>query len=386
MLVPTFKSSALSTARKRILILGSTGSIGNSALNVIEAHPEKFEIFGLVAGKNAQALSAQIDKYRPRYAALADGRLNKVSGPTEFISGQRAILELCADPDVDLVLAAVVGMSGLESTLAAAKAGKRIALANKESLVCAGKLFKEIQSRNNFELIPVDSEHSAIFQALQAEDAKSIDQIILTASGGPFLDRDQSEFSKITPAEALKHPRWKMGPKISIDSASLMNKALELIEAYWLFGIEAEKIEVLVHPQSIVHSLVSFVDGSQIAQLSLTDMRGAIAYALNYPQVRMPNVLKRLNLAELRELTFRALDPQKFRAISLARQALNSSSAMSAVLNISNEIAVESFLSGRISFDKIVETVEQALARFAGRSYNSFEELMELEKEVRLWA
>ena len=374
-----------SQRRKRIAIFGCTGSIGRSALELVATQPEHFEIYALVGGTNDQLLNRQIDQFKPRFAALQVGDSSKLIGSahTRIVNRARAAEEIACDPDVDLVLAAVVGMAGLPAVVSALKAGKRVALANKESLVCAGALVTRLAAAHGAQLIPVDSEHSAIFQALQGERREDVAQLVLTASGGPFLHTPLQQFPQITLEQALRHPRWNMGPKITIDSATLVNKALELIEAHFLFGMPETQIEVLVHPQSIVHSLVAFKDGSQIAQLSLTDMKGPIAYALNYPQGRLSGVLPKLDLAQIGKLEFLALDTEKFPAVSLARETLRAGGAAPAIFNIANEIAVADFISGRITFDRIVATIQNALSRFANRSYTGVDELFELQTEVK---
>ncbi len=378
--------AAQSDVRKRVVILGSTGSIGVSALDVIRRNPERFEILALVAGSNIQLLEQQVREFKPRYAALADAAtaMPKLTG-TEMLSGQKAILELAAHPDSDFVLSAIVGFAGLASTLAAVKAGKQIALANKESLVCAGELIGAEAEVSGAEIIPVDSEHSAIFQLLQGEELSDLDSVILTASGGPFLRYSQEMLDTVTPEQALKHPRWNMGAKVSIDSASLVNKALELIEAHFLFGLEESRIEILIHPQSIVHSLVKLKDGSQLAQLSVPDMRCAIAYALNYPDGRINTGVQGLDLSSVGRLEFESLDGARFRAPMLARQALNGSKAMPAVFNFANEIAVQGFLNGGTKFSRIVPIIEEALLAFSGRGYDTYDDLVSLKAEVANW-
>ena len=369
-----------------VVILGSTGSIGMSALEVIRQNPGRFELLGIVAGSNAELLQNQVAEFKPRFAALASvDQTCKCAPGTELLRGPESICQLAAHPDADLVIGAIVGFAGLPSIISAVKAGKRIALANKESLVCAGDLLSKLVAESGAEIIPVDSEHSAIFQLLQGEELQDLRSVILTASGGPFLSMSAEEFSQVTVAQALNHPRWKMGPKISVDSATMVNKALELIEAHFLFDLDESQIEILIHPQSIVHSLVRLVDGSQLAQLSVPDMRGAIAYAMNYPQGRISTGMQDLDLASIGQLSFLQLDQEKFRAPKLARQALLGSSAMPAIFNFANEFAVQTFLDGATKFSRIVPIIEEALLAFSGRSYDSYEELSSLKSELFSW-
>jgi 1-deoxy-D-xylulose-5-phosphate reductoisomerase len=355
-------------SKKRLVILGSTGSIGSSALEVIESNSDCFELEALVAGSNVVKLATQARKFRPQKVVCADAsKYQELKGlltgdfQGEILAGPEAINDLVVEPQVDLVLAAIVGVAGLLPVYHALKANKVVALANKESLVSAGEIIKALLNSGTGKIIPVDSEHSAIFQALQGECYDDLKNVILTASGGPFLNKPKCEFAGVTPEQALKHPNWNMGSKITIDSATMMNKALELIEAYWLFGEDLAKIEVIMHPQSIVHSLVELCDGSQIAQLSVPDMKGAIAYGLTYPYGRLSNVMTKLDLAKLQRLEFFEVDSAKFPGLGMAKQAIKSGGAACAVFNLANEIAVGLFLEKKLRFDQIFDFVSQAL-------------------------
>jgi len=348
---------------KKISILGSTGSIGVNTLDVISRYPDKFQVVGLAGGGNEKLLLKQIRKFKPKIAAL----FNKEGGDrlreklknknVSIVSGIDGIIEVATVPDADMVISAIVGAAGLIPTLSAIKANKDIALANKETLVMAGEIImKEIDGKGR--IIPVDSEHSAIFQSLVGEKKKNIKKIILTASGGPFRNYSAAQFKNIRPEDALKHPNWLMGKKITIDSATLMNKGFEVIEAKWLFGVSDKDIEVLIHPQSIIHSLVEFIDGSVIAQLGIPDMRIPISYALNYPD-RLEIALPSLNLAKIKNLSFEKPDTEKFPCLALAFEALKKGGTMPAVLNAANEIAVNSFLNREISFNEIPLVIEK---------------------------
>jgi 1-deoxy-D-xylulose-5-phosphate reductoisomerase len=386
-------------APRPIAILGSTGSIGTSTLQVVRDNPGSFVVDLLVAGRQGAALAEQVRAFRPRVAATADAagfaamcaELGVSSSlakweDTVLVCGEDEILNAIRESRADIVVAAVVGMAGLSGVLAAIDAGKDIALANKESLVVAGELVMTRAKAKGVRIVPVDSEHSAIFQVLEAIQPGDLSSIILTASGGPFLHTPRSEFAAITPERALKHPKWNMGAKISIDSATLMNKALEVIEARWLFDIPSEAIEVIVHPQSIVHSMIRLVDETVLAQLSVPDMKGPIAYALTYPGTRARGVMKRLDFASVGELTFLPLDNEKFPSIQRARWCLQGANGAAAVLNTANEVAVSSFLGGAISFESILTVVGDALECFGSRRYASLEELFGLTSEVTEWA
>jgi len=348
---------------KHISLLGSTGSIGRNVLHVVEQFPSRFRVVGLAAGRNIRLLQKQIDLFNPQLVSVADAEL--VNELTDSLpSGWRGKI-VCGDDGnqqvatlttADTVVSAIVGAAGLLPTLAAIRAGKHIALANKETLVMAGHLVMEEVRRRQVRMLPVDSEHSAIFQALEAGRKEDVARIILTASGGPFLNLAEEELKRVTPEKALAHPNWDMGRKISIDSATLMNKGLEVIEAKWLFDVDVDKIEVLVHPQSIVHSLVEFVDGSVVAQMGIPDMRIPIGYALSYPE-RLYTGLSRLDLAQCRDLSFLPPDGTRFPALDLAYEACTRGGTMPAILNAANEIAVAAFLAGRLSFPEITAVV-----------------------------
>ena len=370
-----------------IAILGSTGSIGRSSLEVIAAHPERFRVTYLTAHRNVELLAEQVALFRPRGVVVLDGRnadllRSRVNGSTEVLRGEAGLLDVVTRPDVDLVVSALVGFAGLQPTLGAIEAGKDIALANKETLVVAGELVMRAVAQRGVRLMPVDSEHSAILQCLQGENIRSVARLILTASGGPFLHMDKERFPHISPAEALQHPTWRMGNKISIDSATLMNKGLEVIEAHWLFGLPASKIEVIVHPQSIIHSMVEFVDGSVKAQLGIPDMKLPIQYALTYPE-RPASAFTRLDFAALARMTFLAPDMEKFPCLALAFQALKSGGTAPAVLNAANEVAVEHFLGGRIRFSAIPALIEEALTRHQAVAHPALDDIIHADREAR---
>lgn len=370
----------------RIAILGSTGSIGTAALAVLASHPDVFELVGIAAGQNETKLIEQVARFKPRYAVLANhsGQKPEFSVPVNFEVGVQAVSDLATHADVDIVLAAISGSAGLASTIAALKAGKTVALANKESLICAGAYIQPLLEAYGGSIIPVDSEHSALFQALQGERFNDVDRLILTASGGPFLHTPKNAFDSITPQQALKHPRWEMGAKITVDSATLMNKALEFIEAYWLFGIEPDKIDVVIHPESIVHSAVLYKDGSQLAQLSQPDMKGPIAYALHFPYGRLDRIMKPLSLTQLGQLTFLELDNQKFESIQMARDCIQSGEMAPVIFNIANEIAVEQFLSGQMRFSGIYAFVQECLNRYVLKAPQTIEALLETVEELQV--
>jgi len=372
---------------KRVAILGSTGSIGTSALAVVDAHPDRLRVVGLAAGSSAAPLAAQIAQYRPAVAALSDGgadalrRVGVDEGRTRLADGSSGLVEVATHPDADIVLCASSGTAALEAVLAAIEAGKAIALANKEVLVMAGSLVTEAARRHGVPILPVDSEHNAIHQCLHGRQADEITRLILTASGGPFRIWPASALAAVRPEDALKHPTWQMGRKITIDSATLMNKGLEVIEAHWLFGVTAGQIDVLVHPQSIVHSLVELRDGSTIAQLGVTDMRLPIQYAFSYPE-RWGGALPRLDLAASGTLEFSAPDRERFPCLGLAYAALESGGSAAVVLNAANEIAVEAFLDGRIGFTRIPTIIERTMAAHPPAPGRTLAEV----REVDAWA
>lgn len=375
---------------KRVLILGSTGSIGESTLKVLAAHRDRYAVIGLVAGRNADALAKQIDQWQPRFAALADPAAAATLKPrdgVELHAGEHAICALAADPAVDIVVAGIVGAAGLAPVHAALAAGKRVLLANKEALICAGALMIETARSNRAELLPVDSEHNALFQVWPhphrlGEPAPGVRRLILTASGGPFRGYDRSQLKDVTAAQAIKHPRWAMGAKISVDSATLMNKGLELIEAQLLFGVAPQALEVVVHPQSIVHSLLDFVDGSVLAQLGHPDMQTPIAHALGWPE-RLATTVPMLDLVALGQLQFEAADERSFGCLALARAALAAGGSMPLALNSANEVAVAAFLAGRIGFLDIADVNDAVLQAWTAGPAQSIAEVHELDALAR---
>ena len=380
---------------QRLCILGSTGSIGVSTLDVVARHPDRYQVLALTANSRVDELLAQCLAFRPRFAAMPDraqaarlrDRLRASGSATEVLDGSAALCELAAHPDVDAVMAAIVGAAGLEPCLAAARAGKRLLLANKEALVVGGSLFMDAVRRGGATLLPIDSEHSAIFQCLpedRSQWAQRIDHIILTASGGPFRERDPATLAGITPDEACAHPNWVMGRKISVDSATMMNKALEVIEAHWLFDLEPDRLRVVIHPQSIVHSMVVCRDNSVLAQLGTPDMRVPIAYGLSFPE-RIDSGAAQLDFARLSALTFEEADETRFPGLFLAWHALRAPAGTTAVLNAANEEAVAAFLDERIGFDRIHgvnrHTVDAVLAQ--PNDVDSLDALLELDRRAR---
>ena len=352
-----------------IAILGSSGSIGVSTLDIVARHPDRYQVFALTGHSRTDLLALQCQQFRPRYVVTgsqssAESLKAQVPAGTEVLWGEQALVDVAAHPDVHTVMAAIVGAAGLLPTLAAARAGKRVLLANKESLVMAGALFMDAVREGGATLLPIDSEHNAIFQCLPPMDDNGVNngvsRILLSGSGGPFRTRPLHELEHVTPAEACAHPNWAMGQKISVDSATMMNKGLEFIEACWLFGVAADFVEVVVHPQSIIHSLVAYVDGSVLAQLGNPDMRTPIAHALAWPQ-RIASGVKPLNLIDVGRLDFEAPDLQRFPCLGLAAQAARSGKDYPAALNAANEVAVAAFLAGRIRFTHIAKVVEEVL-------------------------
>ncbi len=355
---------------RRISILGSTGSVGRSTLAVVDAFPDELSVAGLAAGGNVELLAEQVHRYQPELVSVrtredATRLRGMIPAKTEIVCGADGACDVASLASADAVIAAIVGAAGIPPVHAALRAGKRVGIANKEVLVAAGDVMTRTAHEHGGEILPVDSEHNAVHQALRCGTHPEVERIILTASGGPFLRRELSTFDDITIDAALAHPTWKMGNKISIDSATMMNKGLEVIEAHHLFGQPAEKIDILIHPQSIVHSMVEFVDGSIIAQLSTTDMKFPVQYALLYPE-RVPAPFGRLDLAKIRTLDFLPVDPERFPAVGLAYQACRTGGSMPAVLNAANEIAVERFLAGELPFTAIVDIVRRVLDRHAG--------------------
>ncbi len=344
---------------KKILILGSSGSIGVNALNVIRNFPDRFSVEALTVNSNIDLLEQQIDEFSPSVVVVRDEKKaeelkKKVSNNVKILSGNEGLNEVAATCDYDILVSSLVGFAGLLPTIEAIKKGKRIALANKETLVVAGELVTALVRDYNAEIIPVDSEHSAIYQCLIGEELKEVEKLILTASGGPFLNKDKALFENATVDEALNHPNWQMGNKITIDSASMMNKGLEVIEAHWLFGLPAKNIDVVIHPQSIIHSMVQFVDGSIKAQLGLPDMKLPIQYALSFPE-RLENDFVRTDLVRIGQLTFFEPDLNKFECLKLAYEALNAMGTAPCILNAANEVAVNKFLNKEIKFSQYTQ-------------------------------
>ena len=374
---------------KHIAILGSTGSIGTQTLDVARAHTDKLTVEVLTAGHNAKLLIEQAREFRPNAVVIADE--TKYTEVREALAdldikvwtGSKAIEDVVQMSTVDTVVTAMVGYVGLSSTIKAIEAGKNIALANKETLVVAGELITELVAKHKVKVTPVDSEHSAIFQCLVGEP--EVEKLIITASGGPFRTKSIDELRTVTPQQALKHPNWNMGAKITIDSASMMNKGLEVIEAHWLFGIPYEKIEVTVHPQSIIHSMVQFIDGSVKAQMGLPDMRLPIQYALSYPD-RWPSTFGRIDFKNQQPLTFEAPDLEKFRCLALAYEALGKGGNMPAIMNAANEVAVAAFLKERIGFLDIAATIERTMHAIAFVGKPTYEDYVATDREARKYA
>ncbi|MFZ5524512.1 MAG: 1-deoxy-D-xylulose-5-phosphate reductoisomerase [Pseudomonadota bacterium] len=380
---------------QRITILGSTGSIGTSTLDVVARHPDRFQIFALTANRQADLLFRQCRQFKPTYAVLLDERaalqlrqqVREAGLSIEVLSGVAALEQVAVSPEVDAVMAAIVGAAGLQPTLAAARAGKKILLANKEILVMAGNVFMDAVRTSGSALLPIDSEHNAIFQALpRGYDGdlagNGVRRILLTASGGPFRNTPLSELHDVTPQQACAHPNWVMGRKISVDSATMMNKGLEVIEAHWLFGASADDIQVVVHPQSVIHSLVEYVDGSVLAQLGNPDMRTPIAYGLSYPE-RITSGVAALDLFKVATLDFIAPDFDRFPCLELAYQALRATGTAPAVLNAANESAVEAFLVGQISFLDIPRVIASVLDALPVKAVNSLDDVLGADAEAR---
>ena len=380
---------------KRVAVLGSTGSIGVNTLDVIARHPGRYAVAALAASSSHERLLEQCRVHRPRVAVLEDpdaaraleAALRAEQLPTEVACGSAALAEVAGSADVDVVMAAIVGAAGLPSTLAAARAGKRVLLANKESLVVAGRLLLEAAVAGGAELVPIDSEHNAIFQCLPpggtaGRASPGVRRVLLTASGGPFLRIPADRLAGVTPDQACAHPRWKMGRKISVDSATLMNKGLELIEACLLFGMEPARVEVVVHPQSIIHSMVEYVDGSILAQLGNPDMRTPIAHALGWPE-RIASGVESLDLVAAARLDFEAPDVARFPSLRLAREAAEAGGTAPAVLNAANEVAVAAFLAGGAGFNRIPEVIEDVLQHHDCAAANSLEAVLEADARAR---
>ena len=368
---------------KEITILGSTGSIGVNTLDVISRHRDKFNVKALTANTNLDVFLDQCIQHKPEYAVMADEdcaskleeKLKKEAPDVSVLAGADSLLQVAELETVDYVMAAIVGAAGLLPTLAAAKAGKRVLLANKEALVMSGKLFMDTVLQNNAELIPIDSEHNAIFQCISTANTSSISNIILTASGGPFLDTPINELSSKTPEQACKHPKWDMGRKISVDSATMMNKGLEVIEASWLFNIKSETIKVVIHPQSIIHSLVEYKDGSVLAQLGNPDMRIPIAYGLAWPE-RIETCAQRLDLFDIAHLDFKEAEADRFPCLQLAREAIKQGGTSCVILNAANEVAVNEFLNKRIKFTDIPTIIESVMSDITQNTANTLEVIL----------
>lgn len=376
---------------KRISILGATGSVGTQALEVIAANPGLYEVSALTAQSNADLLISQALAFNPQVVVIGDeSKYLEVksalsSTAVKVLAGEEALAEAASLPDTDIVLTAIVGSAGLKPTIAAISAGKDIALANKETLVVAGDLVTRMARQYGVKIIPVDSEHSAIFQCLVGEAADSVEKIYLTASGGPFRGKDRLFLSEVTKAQALKHPNWVMGAKITIDSASLMNKGLEVIEAKWLFGLEADQIDVIVHPQSIIHSLVQFTDGSMKAQMGLPDMKLPVHYALAYPE-RISSDFKRFSFMDYPELTFYKADSATFRNLDLAYSALRKGGNMACIVNAANEVVVNAFLQDKIGFLQMSDVIEQCMEGVDFIQEPSLNNYLETDRHTRIFA
>ena len=379
---------------RNLCILGSTGSIGENTLDVISRHPDLFKVRALTANLQVQKLAKQCEIFKPEIAVVANleyaNQLRNLvdTSITKVLYGQEGLIEASTDHRVDTVMAAIVGAAGLLPTLEAAKLGKRILLANKEALVIAGQLLMDVIDKSKSELLPIDSEHNAIFQCLQTRQTgnlQEVEELLLSASGGPFLNRPIETLSAVTPEEACAHPNWVMGKKISVDSSTMVNKGLELIEAMWLFRVPQDKIQIVIHPQSVIHSLVRYVDGSVLAQLGEPDMRTPIAYGLAWPQ-RIHSGVKKLNLMQLTELNFKAADSVRFPSIPLAREAARLKGTAPAILNAANEIAVESFLNREISYTQIVQIIEKVLNSMTSEPASSLELVLEIDQLARVKA
>lgn len=373
--------------KRRLAILGSTGSIGTQTLDVVSRHPDLFEIELLTAYSNTTLLVEQAIKFNANSVVICDElRYKEVKEALDkhdikVFAGASSIDDIVCGSNIDMVVTAMVGFSGLKPTISAIKAGKAIALSNKETLVVAGQIITDLARKSGSPIIPVDSEHSAIFQCLQGERA-DVEKLILTASGGPFIGKSRRELESVGISEALNHPRWQMGPKVTIDSASMMNKGLELIEAHWLFGAHPDNIEIVIHPQSIIHSMVQFTDGSVTAQMSIPDMRLPIQYALSYPY-RIELNTNRIDFAKLARLDFFAPDPESFPAIGIAYESIKKGGNTPCAMNAANEIAVASFLNGEISFTSITEIINEVLSKFSFIKAPTLDDIYETDKQAR---
>lgn len=380
---------------RTLAILGSTGSVGRQCLQVVEQLPERLSVVALAAGKNIELLAGQVARFHPQLVSVASpeavaplrGRLRAlgVAPEPEILAGRDGLNAVATQVRADLVVSATVGIVGLEATFQALAAGKTVALANKEVLVAAGELVTRAAEVAGVEILPVDSEHNALHQCLRAGQPREVRRLILTGSGGPFLTWPRSRIDRATPRQALQHPNWRMGKRITIDSATLMNKGFEIIEARWLFGLNPDKIEVVIHPQSTIHSMVEFVDGSVLAQLAPPDMRLPLQYALTYPD-RLPANHHRLSWTELRKLEFRPPDEKKFPCLRLAREALRGGGSLPCVLNAADEVAVEAFLAGRLRFSRIAELIERVLQASASVPLRSVAEVLACDRQARAYA
>ncbi len=372
---------------KKVLLLGSTGSIGVNTLEVIRNFKDKFEVFALTANSNIRLLSEQIEEFNPKFAVIKnedkfDDLKNLVSGNCKILSGEQGLIEITKNGDYDILLSSLVGFAGLAPTIESIKRGKRIALANKETLVAAGAIVMNLAKKFNAEILPVDSEHSAIFQCLVGEDVKNVEKLIITASGGPFRTLTLNDLHQVSVEQALNHPNWNMGNKVTIDSATMMNKGLEVIEAHWLFNLPKSKIDVVVHPQSIVHSMVEFVDGNIKAQLSLPDMKLPIQYALTYPE-RLKSNFVNTHFPSLKELSFYEPNLEKFKCLQLAFDVMEQGGTAPCILNAANEIAVEKFLNKQIGFTQIAKLIENSLNEININPIVDFETILECDRQTR---
>lgn len=390
MTITSVPAPQTATRKQSLVLLGATGTIGQNTLNILETHPERFELVALTAGENVALLAEQAKKFRPRRAVIANealyGDLKQALAGSgiEAAAGDEAVTETAFMP-CDVVMSAIVGAAALKPTLAAIRAGRKIALANKECLVCAGELMNKDVLKHGATLIPVDSEHNAIFQLFDFNHPEWVEKVTLTASGGPFRNWTLEQMKNATPQQAIKHPNWNMGAKISIDSATLMNKGLELIEAFYLFPLKAPQLDIIIHPQSILHCLVQMVDGSVLAQMSHPDMRTPIAYALGWPE-RIAAPVKKLNFSEIGSLQFEAPDETRFPATRLAKAVLVAGGNAPTVLNAANEIAVGRFLQGEIGFLDIVPIVEKTLSAIANAPLRSLEDVLGFDRKARNFA
>ncbi|MDD2402067.1 MAG: 1-deoxy-D-xylulose-5-phosphate reductoisomerase [Clostridia bacterium] len=375
---------------KKIVILGSTGSIGKQTLQVIDEFPDKFKVIGLAAGSNVELMASQIKKYKPKYVSLSLEKnvgilKDMLDNNIEVLSGANGLLELAQIDEADIIVVAVNGIHGLRPTLAALDKGKTVALANKETIVTAGSMVMEKSRQNGAKILPVDSEHSAIFQCLEEKNQRSVDKLILTASGGPFLNYSFEELKRVTPKMALSHPNWSMGAKITVDCAGLINKGLEVIEAHWLFKMPYESIEVVVHPQSVIHSMVQYDDGSVLAQLGCADMRIPIQYALTYP-MRIKNTFPKLDFYKINALTFEKPNLEKFPGLALAIEAGKVGGTMTIVYNGANEEAVHLFLEGKIGFTEIPQIIGRVMFMHKSLEKYNLDDILEIDKWSRIKA